>query len=917
MKAPSTRLGRCGRSFLNRTAPPCTLASIVVIGVSALSTYSNASAQVFQDPVLMRSWDTGSGAPLTEDHGTAGLWQRLARLGTTSSVLYTTGHPDDEEAGVLTLLSRGMGVRTALLTLNRGEGGANALGDELFDALGLVRTEELRLAGRYYGLDDQYFTTAADYGYSKTLDEAFRSWDREALVEDMVRIIRMNRPLVVISRWHGSVRDGHGHHQAAGVLTPEAVAAAGDPSRFPEQIEIEGLRPWSPRKLYRSGIREAELWHIELDPGARSAWLGRSYQALGAYGLSLQRSQTSGRLRAAVGSSAVRYERLLPKSEGGADADGEDDLFDGLDTSLSGVFQLVGEEPPDGAVAALRAVEEHLAAATAAVGVAQSLDAAPPLARGLRGIEYVLDLVPEQSDVAFILRTKTRQFREAVGFALGVEVQAWATPQGAPPTTSMGPVVAGQALSVHVDLRSGASDPLEVSLDLVGGDGWSQAGAVPIVVPPRETIRTTLPVRVPRGAAPTRPWFHRESIGSSTYQVRDSSLIHMAESPPPLFVRSSLVVEGQPVNWLTRVGTLESDAPFETLLRNLVIAPPIAVSITPMTRVVRTSSRNERVHVEVEVRSNEAEGIAGAVTLDLPEGWSSEPESAPFRLAKTGETGRVPFEVTVPAASGGPWRIGARATVAGRSYTEGYRTIRHRDLQPKRLYRAAAANVVAVDVLMAEGMVVGYVMGVGDEVPAAITELGARVSLLGEADLANADLGSYDAIVLGTRAYAVRSDLIASNDRLLDYARAGGNLVVLYQTPEYAPETQAPFPASLPRSAEEVSEEDSPVSILAADHPVLNFPNLISEQDFDGWIEQRGSKFFAEWDEAYTSLLETHDTGQEPQRGIWLTARLGDGHFSYVALALHRQLPYGIPGAYRILANLLSMGEHTGIGPER
>ena len=357
--------------------------------------------------VLVRTLDEGPEGRLAVDRGASGVWQRLRKVATTASVLYTAGHPDDEESGVLTLLSRGMGVRTGLLTLNRGEGGANAIGSELFDALGLIRTEELRLAGRYYGLDDQYFTTAVDYGYSKTLDEALRSWDREAVLGDMVRVIRLNRPLVVISRWHGSARDGHGHHQASGVLTPEAVAAAADPYRFPEQIRDEGLRPWRVRHVYRGRLLADEGHDAELDPHVVDPWLGESYQDFGAYGLSLQRSQTAGRRRTTRGPTApARYERLdVGEGAGGsagpaargADSPsagsraevggaGSSPIFRDLDTSLAGVADLMGETVPPATRSALTDAGGAVARALEAFDARSPRGHRPrPGARALRG----------------------------------------------------------------------------------------------------------------------------------------------------------------------------------------------------------------------------------------------------------------------------------------------------------------------------------------------------------------------------------------------------------------------------------------------------------------------------------------------------------------------------------------------------
>ena len=388
--------------------------------------------------------------------------------------------------------------------------------------------------------------------------------------------------------------------------------------------------------------------------------------------------------------------------------------------------------------------------------------------------------------------------------------------------------------------------------------------------------------------------------------------------------------------------------------------PALSVSVEPGVRIVPVvrepaEGRNPgtagaggepaaSAPAQVRVRTSANAGpLAATILLELPYGWTATPETVLHEFRNRGETAEASFTVTPPAGWRGTARLRAVARAGGMAYREGYRTIEHRDLPLARLWRPAHTSVRSVPVARLDGARIGYVMGVGDEVPAGIGALGATVELLDEAALAalarqsspdgsagrpanpagvravplrrlvparaGADAGAetrFDAIVVGTRAYAVRADLLEHNRGLLEYARRGGNLIVLYQTQEYVPSAMAPYPASLPRSAEEVSEEDAPVRLLVPDHPLLTAPNRITEADFDGWIEQRGSKFFADWDPAYTPLVETHDQGQAPQEGVWLTAPVGEGRFTYLALALHRQLPYGVPGAYRILSNVLS-----------
>ena len=372
--------------------------------------------------------------------------------------------------------------------------------------------------------------------------------------------------------------------------------------------------------------------------------------------------------------------------------------------------------------------------------------------------------------------------------------------------------------------------------------------------------------------------------------------------------------------------------PYGSVTRRVEVLPALSVSLAPGVGIVPVGgddddaggdggSPGEPALAPMEVRARvvaNAAPLSAAVRLELPQGWATVPGTpgiVEHDFRTPGEILDAAFVIAPPAGWRGEAEVTAVARARGVDYRRGYRTIEHRDLPLSRLWRPARMPVRSVPVADLDGVRVGYVMGVGDEVPAGIEALGATVELLDEAALAQLDAAggadsgdeaAFHAIVVGTRAYAVREDLIEHNRRLLDYARRGGHLIVLYQTQEYVPSEMAPYPASLPRGAEEVSEEDAPVRLLRPDHPFMTAPNRLSEADFDGWIEQRGSKFFSEWDPAYTPLVETHDTGQAPQEGVWLTAPVGEGRYTYLALALHRQLPYGVPGAYRILSNVIS-----------
>jgi LmbE family N-acetylglucosaminyl deacetylase len=816
------------------------------------------------DPVL---------PPLSIDQGAAGAWQKILKLQTTASVLHTTAHPDDEHSGVLTLLSRGLGVRTAMLTINRGEAGDNAIGPELFDALGLIRTDELARAGQQYGLDEQYFTQVADYGFSKRLDEAMTEWDRAQLVRDMVRAIRRFRPLVVVSRWQGSGRDGHGQHQAAGALTPMAVAAAADAAQFPE-LAAENLRPWRVRKLYVGGARETEAWHVRVETGKYDPALGETYGNIGRTGLSLQRSQTSGRLNLTTGPAPVFYTRV----DDGASSAKESTLFDGLDLSIAGAYRLLGLTAPAGAVEHLAAIGRHARAARDTFSWTDPSAAAPALARGLAAVRQARAAVSEP-DIVDLLTVKEQQFADALVAVVGVQVTATAQPAGlseptgpfaafAPPPT-LDAVTPGQAVDVRVVVAARGRRPVTVGSVVVDGPAnlhvvVERAGGI---VKAEQPFAARAGIIVPPDAEATRPYFSRASIGETRYTVLDSTALGRPFAAPAFTTAVELLVEGAPVQVRVPVVRREAQLPYGYVARELEVLPVVGLTMTPTVLVVPVDGKPHTVDVQVDVVTYTTVGASGEVRLDVPPGWTTTPQSQAFALTSAGARGRLTFRVTTPPLPQGSHRVQAVATSGGRRYSTGYQVIRHRDLPLRYLVRDASALVSAMAVAARPGVRVGYVMGVGDDMPAALAQLGATVTLLDRDALATGDLARFDVIVTGTRAYAVRDDLRAHNRRLLDWVRGGGHMVVLYNTPEFVPDEFAPYDATLPGNAEEVSEQAAVVEILAPTHAFFTAPNRITSADFDGWIEQRGSKFFATWDAKYTALVSSHDQGQPAQRG--------------------------------------------------
>jgi len=852
---------------------------------------------------------------LPQDRGASGTWQKLLKLRTIASVMHTTAHPDDEHGGLLAMLSRGDGARVSLLTLNRGEAGDNAIGSELFDALGLIRTEELLRADQYYGVDQQYFTTVVDYGFSKRLEEALVKWGRENVLRDVVRVIRTERPLIVVARFQGNERDGHGNHQTAGLITQDAYKVAGDPNIFPEQIR-DGLRPWQPLKLYMGGVREDEDWTIRIDPAVYSPWLGDSYANFARTGLSFQRSQNGGRNDPQPGPAYGYYKRLASTVNAPAK---ETSFFDGIDTRITGLFAALKHPAPANAAALLGAIEREVDAAVAAFTLPDPSASVPALARGLAATRDAISHLTADADAVHLLRLKEQQFADAINTALGIDFTAVAQPAGVPeptgpaasfaPPPTMESVVPGQSFDVKMRLTNRGGIDIE-PLGFTILDRSAAAGGAESAVPLKrdQTVSRSLNATVPSSAPFTRPYFTRPSIVESRYTAVDSHWLTRPSAQPAFVATAHYRVSDVRMDVSVPVTRREAQLPYGYAMRELAVVPPLAVNVAPRQAIVPLAMTNKSVQVQVELLNNAPSGSNGELTLKLPAGWKSDPAATPFTFARSGEKSRYQFTVSMPSIENRDYTIDALASVNGQEFKEGYDIIEHRDLETRYLYHDATVGVRGIDVKIAPGLTVGYVMGVGDDVPAGIAQLGVKVQMLTAQDLAAADLRRFDAIMTGTRAYAVRDDLKTYNQRLLDYVKNGGNLIVLYNTPaEFDPNQFSPFPAQLPRNAEEVSEEDSPVAILSPSRPEFTTPNKITAADFEGWVEQRGSKFFSEWDKAYTPMIETHDQGQPPQRGGWMTATYGKGHYTYFAYAFHRQLPYGVPGAYRLLANLLSL----------
>ncbi|RKU12017.1 hypothetical protein C6503_18020 [Candidatus Poribacteria bacterium] len=870
--------------------------------------------------------DTGEMAGATN---ASEVWRALQRLQTTATVLHTVAHPDDENGALLTWLSRGQGVRTALYSTTRGEGGANLIGPELFDALGIVRTEEHLAAVRYYGID-LFFSSAVDFGYSKRLDETLEKWDYEMLLEDMVRLIRFYRPDVIISRYQGNRQDGHGHHQASGVVTLEAFRVAGDANRFPEHLS-EGLQPWQAKKLYISRSRwrrsndTGDAPVLKIDTGEYNALLGLSYSQIARQGLSYQRSQGVGQTRASKGSSVTELQLIdttLPDQQ-----EPEDSLFDGLDTTIMGMVKLANTPALN---AEFTQLQESVNVAGHDYDARHPWTVIPHLAIGLKTTRSLMEKIQginiddsARAHLLFLLKNKEQEFMTAANAALGLSLEVLVQPTGTRSSETFTVAIPGQKFSIGMRFVNPAPVTAElVNTALQTPEGWNvqqtqtdsdtkEIGTIQT----NEPIFITYEVEVPQDAAYTQPYWTRVSeYHDDVYTLKHPEFRFLPATPPDVHGVVTYRVDGVDFTLKQPAQTRSINRPWGEKRRLLTVAPAISLSVSPRIGVVPIpeSVADEQITftATVEMLNNVKGEAEGTLALKLLDGWHTSSENAPFAFTHEGASKTFTFQVSAEDVEiGKKYTIQAVATSNGKEYTTGYQTIEHPDLEPRHLYWPATMTLHGISLELPPDLSIGYVMGVGDRIPEALAQIGIEVEMLDREELRTGDLNRFDTILIGIRAYAVRQDLIAYNSRLLDYVHKGGNLIVQYQTPEFDAAPFGPYPYTMGRRPEEVSEEDAQVTILMPDNPIFEYPNRITEADFDGWVEERGSKFLTEWNENYQALLTCNDREQEPQHGGLLYTQYGQGTYTYAAYAFYRQLPAGIAGAYRLFINMLTLGK--------
>ncbi|NBO64296.1 MAG: PIG-L family deacetylase, partial [Acidobacteria bacterium] len=605
-------------------------------------------------------------------------------------------------------------------------------------------------------------------------------------------------------------------------------------------------------------------------------------------------------------------------------AGSESGILDGLDTTIGG---LAAHAPEVDITVELSEIGRRVEAAIANFNGRDPSSVASDLAAGMKATRLAMLKVRNQGrdtagrdQLLFLLGIKESQFNEAMNLSLGLSLEALVDPlrpiEGTPSffqsRETFRVATPGERFTLTASVVNRGQMPIEArALGLRTPGNWARA----LVAAPsgrlasKDRLRAQFEVTIPLDAIYSRPhWSRRNELRDHFYTISDQNRLHLPFSPPEVVAALEYAVDGVDFTLVHPAQTVYIDRPRGEQRRLLTIAPALNVALAPRVGVIPVATASSTLPLNVALSSNVKGPASGRLRLLLPPEWSASPVEYDFKFAGEGEAANFKFKVNVPRGKSGlDYQIRAIAEYNGREYSEGYQTITQPDLEPRPLFRPATMIVRGIDVRIAPDLKVGYVMGVGDEVPAALTQLGVRVVMLAASDLASGDLNQYDAVIVGIRATAVRDDLKSYHRRLLEYVEGGGNLIYQYQTQEFDAMPYGPWPYQLTARAEEVSEELATVTILEPSNTIFKWPNSITASDFAGWVEERGSKWMSRWDDRYTPLLESHDREQQPQRGGMLFTRYGQGTFTYAAYAFYRQLPAGVEGGYRLFANLVSL----------
>jgi len=792
----------------------------------------------------------------------------LQKLNVLGRVLYIAAHPDDENTNLMALWANGSLYDAAYLSITRGDGGQNLFGPELRERLGVIRTEEL-LAARRVDHAKQFFSRAIDFGFSKTAEETMRIWDHDKILSDVVWVIRKFRPDVIVTRFSPEDQLTHGHHTASAILAVEAFSASGDPKRFPEQLAF--VKPWQPTRLvWNTSPFFFSNRHLPFDPtgltvleaGGYSPLLGKAYTEIAAASLSMHKSQ-------GVGSPPRRgarkeYFKLL---EGQPMATS---FFEGIDTSWSRVSN------SDPIATRIRQIIVNFRPVDPAASVPELLK--------------LRQMMAEMKDDSWIPEKKA-ELDGIIAACLGLHVEA---------STTNETIIPGQTAAIKLEAINRCNVP--VTLQEARCALSSESAKVDVALPSNELVTKDVSFKIPEETSYSQPYWLRRQGTVGTFTVDDQRLIGLPENPPALPVEIMLQVNGQDLQYILDTKYRIVDPVAGELRRSLVIAPPVFAKIANSVLVFATNQPKP-----VTVRVTAATGpVKGELKLAVPQGWGVDPASVPIDLKGADAETEVTF-IVKPPEQNSEGTLRAIVSIAGRDYSFERVRISYPHIGVQTLMPPAEARLVRADIRK-KGERIGYIPGAGDDVPESLEQIGYSVKILSESDITANNLAPFSAVVLGIRAFNTQERISNWLPELFAYVKDGGVVIAQYNTlAELKSEQLGPYQLEISR--DRVTDENAEVRVLAPNHPLLTSPNRITSKDFEGWVQERGLYFPKKWDPAWIAILSCNDPKEKPLDGGILVAKLGKGFFVYTSYSWFRQLPAGVPGAYRLFANMLSLGK--------
>ncbi|MVN20116.1 PIG-L family deacetylase [Mucilaginibacter arboris] len=782
--------------------------------------------------------------------------QELKKLPVLGSVLYVAAHPDDENTRLLAYLAQEKHYRTGYLALTRGDGGQNLIGNEQGELLGLIRTQEL-LAARHVDGAEQFFTRAKDFGFSKGPDETLKIWDREKILGDVVWVIRKFRPDVMICRFPTTGEGGHGHHTASAILAQEAFAAAADPKRFPEQLQF--VQPWQAKRLLWNtfnfgGNDTTNPDQFKIDVGVYNTLLGKGYGEIAADSRSNHKSQGFGTAKQR-GTSYEFFKTILGDAP-------RTDLMDGVNTTWKRVQG--GDEIN------IRIND-----------LVKSFNPTEP-AKSLPLLMDIYASVQKLSDAYW----KTQKLKE-LDLLIPACAGLWLESYAVNPTYAVGD---------SISIRNQVIDRSGINIKLVATEAGDQKNTFNTLLPANQMLgldSKTIAKKI------TQPYWLDGPQIHEMYPVAEQQLVGYPENPDPVTVKWQFVIYGHLITLQRQLMYKYVNPVRGEVYQPLEITPPVTANLD---QEVYIFNNNQPKQITVKLKS--FTNSNGSISLKVPAGWKVAPANASFTGKKKGDEWGAVFTVTSGISKNETDTIQAITQVNGKTYTQGIHQISYEHIPNITFFPPAEAKLVNVD-LKTNGKRIAYVPGAGDLVSEALQQVGYQVNTLTENEILTGNLSVYDAIIIGVRAFNINNRLTVEQPKLLEYVKNGGNLLVQYNNNNGLVTNRiGPFPFRIVNVR--VTDENAPVTILDPADPVLNYPNKITDQDFKGWIQERGIYFATDIDPKYRTILQLNDPNEQPNKGSLLVADYGKGRFVYTSLVFFRELPAGVPGAYRLFINLIS-----------